>query len=90
MEQMINREVPVTARVLYGNIESGLMRDRAGRIFLLRPYGKELLAWPVLEDGTLGKAADLNLTIILSRDNEEVEMVSGKSLGITEEQIARY
>lgn len=80
MKQMVAPNVPVVARMPFNDIESGFMRDYRGRIFFLRPWGNETLAFPLNEDGTLAKEADLSC--IREPNSPVVDLIDWKDLGI--------
>lgn len=79
-QQLKRADVPVLARVAYGTVETGFMRDRNGYIYFLAPWGDETIPFPVLDDNTICCTADLDA---LRLPTTIVDLVAPKSLGIS-------
>ena len=81
MKQMVAPNAPVLARSWPFNNSAGcFMRDDQGKIFFLKPVGGGILAFPLLEDGTLAEKADLSH--ISRPSNPNVTIIDRTDLGI--------
>lgn len=71
-------EAPVLARIEYGRVEYGFMRDPDGSIFFLSTTsGGDTIHHTVFEDGSIARAAEIG-------DPEKlVEMIHPRALGIS-------
>lgn len=77
--QMKRPDVPVIARIEYGKVEYGFMKDADGKIFFLRPHGNETIPHPVLEDGSILSGSNLDG---LQSPLQIVDLVDAKDIGI--------
>ncbi|OHA09109.1 MAG: hypothetical protein A3B37_01020 [Candidatus Sungbacteria bacterium RIFCSPLOWO2_01_FULL_59_16] len=75
---MIAPQAPVIARLPYGRVESGFMRNHRGEIFFLWTHGRETIHSPVLEDGTIYPSGDFLWP------DQVVNLVHPRDLGISE------
>jgi hypothetical protein len=80
MNQVVAPDVPVLVRMPFNDVDCGFMRDDEGKIFFLMPQrGKPPLAFPLLEDGSLGEEVDMS---IASTAGSVVTLVHWRDVGI--------
>jgi hypothetical protein len=77
--QMKRPDAPVIARIRYGEVRHGFMKDAAGRIFFLTSHGQETIPSQVLEDGTVLSRSNLEG---LQHPYQFVDLVNPKDVGI--------
>ena len=79
MMLMTAPQAPVIARMPYGEVGCGFMRNDLGQIFFLWTHGGETVHNPVFEDGTVSRHGDDFLW-----PEQMVNLVHPKDIGITE------
>lgn len=65
----------------FGRVEHGFTRDHRDRIYFLAAHGRETIPYPVLEDGSISRYADLDA---LKAPFIVVQLVHPEALGIAE------